>query len=65
MQYPAGMRSLFKRRKRVLLLDDDPSMQRLVAHILGNEGFRVDVFLTGSQAIAAVEGQRTTSSFST
>jgi two-component system, OmpR family, response regulator len=49
------MRPLFKRRKRVLLLDDDPSMQRLVARILGNEGFRVDVFLTGSQAIAALE----------
>ena len=49
------MRSPFKRRKRVLLLDDDPSMQRLVARILGNEGFRVDVFLTGSQAIAALE----------
>jgi len=49
------MSPLFKRRKRVLLLDDDPSMQRLVARILGNEGFRVDVFLTGSQAIAALE----------
>ncbi|HEV7425573.1 MAG TPA: response regulator [Thermoanaerobaculia bacterium] len=49
------MRPLFKRRKRVLLLDDDPSMQRLVARILGNEGFRVDVFLNGSQAIAALE----------
>jgi CheY-like chemotaxis protein len=49
------MRPLFKRRKRVLLLDDDPSMQRLVARILGNEGFRVDVFTTGSQAIAALE----------
>ncbi len=48
------MRSLFKKRKRVLLLDDDPSMQRLVAHILGKEGFRVDVFLTGRQAIAAL-----------
>jgi len=48
---------LFKRRKRVLLLDDDPSMQRLVARILVNEGFRVDVFATGSQAIAALERQ--------
>jgi CheY-like chemotaxis protein len=48
---------LFKRRKRVLLLDDDPSMQRLVARILGNEGFRVDVFHNGSQAIAALERQ--------
>jgi two-component system OmpR family response regulator len=49
------MSPLFKRRKRVLLLDDDPSMQRLVARILSNEGFRVDTFLTGSQAIAALE----------
>jgi len=48
------MTSLFKRRKRVLLLDDDPSMQRLVARILGNDGFRVDVFLTGSEAITAM-----------
>jgi DNA-binding response OmpR family regulator len=52
------MRSLFKRRKRVLLLDDDLSMQRLVAHILRREGFRVDVFLTGSQAIAALKRER-------
>jgi len=52
------MRSLFKRRKRVLLLDDDPSMQRLVARILGSEGFRVDVFLTGSQAIAALKREQ-------
>ncbi len=49
------MRSPFKRRKRILLLDDDPSMQRLVALILGNQGFRVDVFLTGNQAIAALK----------
>ena len=52
------MSPLFKRRKRVLLLDDDPSMQRLVARILGNEGFRVDVFLTGSEAIAALKRER-------
>ena len=52
------MRSLFKRRKRVLLLDDDPSMQRLVARILGSNGFRVDVFLTGSQAIAAIKREK-------
>jgi CheY-like chemotaxis protein len=52
------MRSLFKRRKRVLLLDDDLAMQRLVARILGNSGFRVDVFLTGNQAIGALEHQR-------
>jgi CheY-like chemotaxis protein len=51
------MSPLFKRRKRVLLLDDDPSMQRLVARLLSNEGFRVDVFLSGSQAIAALDQQ--------
>ena len=44
----------FNRRKRVLLLDDDPSMQRLVAKLLSRSGFRVDVFLTGRQAIDAV-----------
>jgi CheY-like chemotaxis protein len=52
------MRPLLKRRKRVLLLDDDPSMQRLVARILRNEGFRVDVFLSGSQAITALTNAR-------
>ena len=52
------MRSFFKRRKRVLLLDDDASMHRLVALILGKNGFRVDVFLTGNQAIAALGRQR-------
>jgi DNA-binding response OmpR family regulator len=44
----------FGKRKRVLLLDDDPSMQRLVAKLLSREGFKVDVFLTGRQAIDAV-----------
>jgi CheY-like chemotaxis protein len=48
----------FKRRKRVLLLDDDPSMQRLVSRILSNDGFRVDAFLTGSQAIGALEREQ-------
>ncbi len=51
------MRSPFKRRKRVLLLDDDLSMQRLVARILRNQGFRVDAFLTGNQALAALKRQ--------
>lgn len=52
------MRSLFKRRKRILLLDDDLSMQRLVARLLGSQGFLVDVFLTGNQAIAALRRQQ-------
>ncbi len=52
------MRFPFKRRKVVLLLDDDLSMQRLVGHILRSQGFRVDVFLTGNQAIAALGRQK-------
>jgi len=43
------------RRKRVLLLDDDPSMQRLVSALLKRGGYRVDTFLTGREAIAAIE----------
>ena len=46
--------ALFKRKKRILLLDDDPSMQRLAKAILLREGFRVDVFLTGRQAMTAI-----------
>jgi CheY-like chemotaxis protein len=45
----------FRKRKRVMLLDDDPSMQRLVARVLESEGFKVDVFLTGREALQAVE----------
>lgn len=48
------MRSLFKSRKRVLLLDDDPSMRRLVAQILGRAGFRVDVFQDARVAISTL-----------
>jgi len=51
------MSPLFKRRKRVLLLDDDPSMHRLVARILEKQGFRVDVFLIGGDAISALNRQ--------
>ena len=46
---------LLRRKPRVLLLDDDPSMQRLVSALLKREGYRVDVFLTGREAIAAME----------
>jgi Response regulator containing CheY-like receiver, AAA-type ATPase, and DNA-binding domains len=44
----------FKTRKRVLLLDDDPSMRRLVAQILTRAGFRIDVFHDARQAIAVL-----------
>jgi DNA-binding response OmpR family regulator len=46
---------LLRRRQRVLLLDDDPSMQRLVSALLKKEGFRVDVVLTGREAIASMD----------
>lgn len=46
---------LLKRKPRVLLLDDDPSMQRLVSTLLKREGYRVSVFLTGRDAIAAID----------
>ena len=49
------MRSLLKRKPRVLLLDDDPSMQRLVASLLKHEGYRVDVFLSGRDALRSIE----------
>ncbi|MDQ6800304.1 MAG: response regulator [Acidobacteriota bacterium] len=45
----------FKRKQRVLLLDDDPSMQRLVSALLESEGYRVDVFLTGRDAMRAID----------
>src|SRR5580765_3012259 len=47
---------LLKKKLPILLLDDDPSMQRLVKAILTREGFNVDVFLTGRQATTAIDG---------
>jgi DNA-binding response OmpR family regulator len=45
------MLSLLKRKARVLLLDDDPAMQRLIATVLRRAGLRVDVVGAGAQAI--------------
>lgn len=45
------MLSLLNRKTRVLVLDDDPSMQRLIAALLRKHGYRVDVVSNGSQAI--------------
>jgi len=42
------------KKPRALLLDDDPSMQRLVTTLLKRNGYRVDVFQAGSDAIAAI-----------
>lgn len=48
------MLSLLKRKARVLLLDDDPAMQRLVATVLRRAGLRVDVVSSGAQAIEKI-----------
>ena len=46
---------LFSRKARVLVLDDDVSMQKLVSMLLKREGHRVDVVDSGRKAIEAVE----------
>lgn len=46
---------LLRKKSRLLLLDDDPSMQRLVTSLLRKDGHRVDVVATGSQAIELVK----------
>jgi two-component system chemotaxis response regulator CheY len=50
------MLSLLKRKARVLLLDDDLAMQRLIVKLLGREGLRVDVVSAGAQAIEKLGG---------
>lgn len=41
-------------RPRVLVLDDDASMQRLVSKLLSRNGYKVDVATKGLQAIDAI-----------
>jgi CheY-like chemotaxis protein len=45
---------ILTRKQRLLVLDDDPSMQRLVAAMLKKGGYRVDVVSSGTQAIEKV-----------
>ncbi len=45
---------ILKRRPRVLVLDDDVSMQKLVSMLLKRQGFRVDVVGSGRKAIEAI-----------
>ena len=49
------MLSLLKRKARVLLLDDDPAMQRLIATVLRRAGLRVDVVSGGTQALEKID----------
>jgi CheY-like chemotaxis protein len=45
----------FRRKPRILVLDDDVSMQKLVSMLLKREGHRVDVVDSGKKAIAAID----------
>lgn len=43
-----------KRKDRILLLDDDLAMQRLIAVLLRRHGYRVDAVTAGAQAIEKI-----------
>lgn len=45
---------LLKFKPRVLLLEDDPAMQRLVTALLKREGYRIDVVDKGMAAIESL-----------
>lgn len=45
---------MFRKSKRVLLLDDDAAIQRLVTALLKRAGFRVEAVSRGSKAIEAL-----------
>jgi CheY-like chemotaxis protein len=49
---------LLKRKARVLVLDDDTSMQKLVATLLRRAGHRVDIVSSGSQAVEQIGKER-------
>lgn len=42
------------KKGRLLLLDDDPAMQRLIATVLRRAGYRVDVVSAGAQALEKI-----------
>lgn len=52
------MLPLLKQKARLLLLDDDPSMQRLISTVLRRAGYRVDVVSTGAQAVEKIDKSR-------
>ena len=49
---------LLKSKARVLVLDDDTSLQKLVSTLLRREGHRVDVVSSGSQALESIAKNR-------
>lgn len=42
---------LLRPKARLLVLDDDTTMQKLVSTLLGRQGYKVDVVSSGSQAL--------------
>jgi CheY-like chemotaxis protein len=52
------MISFLKNKARVLLLDDDTSLQKLVSTLLRRQGHRVDVVSSGSQALEKIAANR-------
>lgn len=50
------MLDLLRRKGRLLLLDDDPAMQRLMSKVLRDAGYRVDVVSSGQQALEKMNG---------
>lgn len=48
------MLALLRRKGRLLILDDDVAMQRLMTVLLQRAGYRVDVVSAGAEAIAKI-----------
>lgn len=48
------MLALLRRKVRLLLLDDDVAMQRLMSVLLKRAGYRVDVVSAGAEAIEKI-----------
>ena len=50
------MASMQQQGQRVLVVEDDPSIARLLEIELGEAGYRVELARTGAQGLAAIEG---------
>jgi CheY-like chemotaxis protein len=54
LHFPPPIMLFMRRKGRVLVLDDDVAMQKLVSLLLKRSGYRVDVVAQGNQAIEAI-----------
>ena len=52
------MIQFLKTKARVLVLDDDTSLQKLVSTLLRRQGYRVDVVSSGSLALEKIKSHR-------